>query len=410
MATLHFRILYGYLADTKLSRIDTVQGRAKLQPRRPPYWQKLTTGLSLGYRRMSLDSEGAWLVAIRDPATGTETRRSLGGFAELPQHQRFDAAKKAAEALASHIDKGGSTKTQTVREAGDAYVKHLQAENRNDTANDLVGRLKRWVDNDKLGGTDVRKLNAAHVQRWRQGLIAAPVIANIHAAEDMQRKRKRAPASINRDMAALRAVLNHALRVGVASTDAAWRVALEPLTVTGGRRTVYLTREQRASLLEHAEVALVPLLRCLSLLPLRPGAAAALTVADLNADLGTLSIHTDKAAAGRTIKLPPTHLAFFKAATRGKPPGAHLFTRADGKPWNKDVWKGPMQAAAREAKLPAGTVLYSLRHAAITDLIVAGCDPLTVSRISGTSLAMIQKTYGHLSAAAAESALATLAV
>jgi site-specific recombinase XerD len=126
--------------------------------------------------------------------------------------------------------------------------------------------------------------------------------------------------------------------------------------------------------------------------------------------LGTLQIRTDKANAGRTIKLPPSHITFFKEVTKDKLPGAPMFTRADGKPWTKDDWKWVVKDAAQAAKLPATTVLYTLRHAAITDLVVAGADPLTVSRISGTSLVMIQKAYGHLTAAAAESALTALAM
>jgi hypothetical protein len=42
------------------------------------------------------------------------------------------------------------------------------------------------------------------------------------------------------------------------------------------------------------------------------------------------------------------------------------------------------------------TVLYSVRHSVITDAISAGADVLTVARISGTSLQMIQRFYGHL--------------
>ena len=34
-------------------RIDTVEGRSRLKPRPPPYWQKLTTGCHLGFRKMS---------------------------------------------------------------------------------------------------------------------------------------------------------------------------------------------------------------------------------------------------------------------------------------------------------------------------------------------------------------------
>ena len=41
--------------------------------------------------------------------------------------------------------------------------------------------------------------------------------------------------------------------------------------------------------------------------------------------------------------------------------------------------------------------MYALRHSAITDLIVyENLDIMTVARLSGTSLAMIEKHYSHL--------------
>ena len=41
--------------------------------------------------------------------------------------------------------------------------------------------------------------------------------------------------------------------------------------------------------------------------------------------------------------------------------------------------------------------MYALRHSAITDLIVyENLDIMTVARLSGTSLAMIEKHYAHL--------------
>jgi site-specific recombinase XerD len=56
-----------------------------------------------------------------------------------------------------------------------------------------------------------------------------------------------------------------------------------------------------------------------------------------------------------------------------------------------------MKEAREAAGLPDDVVLYNLRHVAISEMIVGGIDPLTVARIAGTSVAMIQRHYGHLS-------------
>jgi site-specific recombinase XerD len=52
--------------------------------------------------------------------------------------------------------------------------------------------------------------------------------------------------------------------------------------------------------------------------------------------------------------------------------------------------------AAASAKLPAATCAYTLRHCVITDLIVGGLDLFHIAKIRGTSIAMIEKNYGHL--------------
>ncbi|MCE4557378.1 hypothetical protein [Pelomonas cellulosilytica] len=87
-----------------------------------------------------------------------------------------------------------------------------------------------------------------------------------------------------------------------------------------------------------------------------------------------------------------------------------MFAQASGKAWNKDAWKKPMKAAAAAAGLPAGTVLYTLLHSTITDLVVGGLDLLTVAQLSGTCVEMIEKHYGHLRADHAAEALAKLAL
>jgi site-specific recombinase XerD len=51
-----------------------------------------------------------------------------------------------------------------------------------------------------------------------------------------------------------------------------------------------------------------------------------------------------------------------------------------------------------------------MRHSVITDLVTGGLDLLTVALLSGTSVAMIERHYGHLRAEHAAAALATLAL
>lgn len=85
-----------------------------------------------------------------------------------------------------------------------------------------------------------------------------------------------------------------------------------------------------------------------------------------------------------------------------------MFTDGEGKPWNKDSWKHPLKAAALAAGLSKLTTMYALRHSTITDLAQSGVDLTTVGQLAGTSILMIQKHYGHLTASQGATALQIL--
>lgn len=149
----------------------------------------------------------------------------------------------------------------------------------------------------------------------------------------------------------------------------------------------------------------------MSLIPLRPGAVASLTVANFDKRLGVLSIGKDKSGRDRKIALPVTTADFLAKQCKGKTPTAPLVCRSDGQFWDKDAWKKPFKTAAKAAHLPTDATAYALRHSTITDLIVLHkLDTITVALISGTSLLMIEKHYGHLQNDRAANALAGLSI
>jgi len=367
---------------------------------------RLAGGCMLGYRKLTAASIGSWYARYRNPETGHRAKTSLGDFSALPPAQRYDAAKKEAEQWFTHLGRGGAAVSVTVRIACENYVKHVRTTKGDDTADDLQARFSRWVNDAPIGRVVIAKLSRRQVDAWRAGLAATPVVVDPHAEEP--RTRPRAASSVNRDCAALRAALNYAHDVGDVTTDMAWRVALRPAKGADGRRTVYLDREQRRKLISCVGPDFVEFVKGMTHLPLRPGALAALTVGQFDKRHGVLSIGKDKAGQDRRIKLPKFTSEALAKLTTDKLPAAPLFSQASGKAWNKDAWKKPMKEAAAAAGLPPGTVLYTLRHSTITDLVIDGLDLLTVALLSGTSVEMIEKHYGHLREDHAAEALAKL--
>ena len=353
---------------------------------------------------MTATSVGTWSArAAKD--SGGYTHEALGEFVELPEHDRYDAALKAAHEWFEHLDRGGRTEATTIRDACDAHVAHVKARRNERASNDVKNRFDAYVlDDPKFAALELRKLTPKDVEKWRARLKAKA------AGSGPNRGKPRSDSTLNRDMTTLRAALNLAFADGHVSSDFAWRSKLQPMANADRRRTLFLDRDQRRALLAHSPADLAQFLGVLCLLPLRPGAAAKLVVANYDRRLHELVIAKDKAGADRRVKLPPATAEIFDKAVRDKLPTAPIFTQANGKPWNRDAWKRPTKAAVRAAKLPGGVTVYVLRHSLITDLISAGLNPMSVAELAGTSVKMIQDHYAHLRADLAVDALAQLAL
>lgn len=387
------------------ARIDTKTARDGLTARREPYWHQLRAGGHLGYRKVA-QGEGSWIAKWRDPATGKREYNALGTIIDSGKPSAFEQARKLANQWFDKLDHGGSAKALTVQDAVDGYLAEIR---RTDPvkADRTKADLRRVLDGDPLASINLDRLRPHHVEEWRDRMSSRK--ARIGRG-DRVKDTPLSKGTLNRDMVPVRAALNRAYEHGEVTTDIAWRRALKPFSKAGGRRTLYLSRDERALLIEKAGDEIEPFLRALALLPLRPGALAALTVADYKAREQTLRIGVDKAHKERWIKLPTTTAALMAEQAKGKLPAAPLIGRASGERWNKNTWKKAIHAAVEAAELPKATSAYTLRHSVITDLVTGGLDLLTIAQISGTSVAMIEQHYGHLRQEHAAKALAALAL
>ena len=159
------------------------------------------------------------------------------------------------------------------------------------------------------------------------------------------------------------------------------------------RREIFLDLKQRRALIDACEgVALRDLVEGAVLTGARPGELVALKRSAF--DSRTRVITFTGKTGSRTIPLSPAAVELFKRAAKGKTPNAPLLPRPDGEPW--DRWFTEFKRAVTKAKLPSAVVLYTLRHSWITEALTSGMSTLDVARLTGTSLQMIEKNYGHL--------------
>jgi integrase len=326
--------------------------------------------------------------------TGQQTYRDLGPSDKID----YDAAAKAAQVWFDELDEGVVTdKPFTVEAACLEYIDELRREKRDKAAVDAAWRFERGgITGDEFGRIEVAKLRPPALKKWRQEL-------------DMTN------AGANRMMTSLRAALNLAVthnRVTVAAAKA-WkggkRGAVPQYLNADGSRDIFLDLNQRQSLLAAAgSGALHDLLEAALLTGCRPGELAKLQRSTFDARTKQLTLITGKQRDGgkkqRVVPLRGRALGLFERLAKSKLPNALLLARDDGMPWTRIEWSRQIRVAAeaatpkdsegKETKLPPGVVLYTCRHSFIAQALMDGMPTFDVAKLTGTSLAMLEKHYG----------------
>jgi integrase len=254
-----------------------------------------------------------------------------------------------------------------------------------------VERFTKYSLGD-LANKQLTTLKHVTVKRWREQL-----------------QQGRSPSSVNRIMTILRAGLNNALENRMVTNDMAWSLALKSIENVGSRRERYVTKDERRTLIENLREDFKPYVTLLCLLPLRPGDPERMLVKHYDPRSGTLTIPAGKTTI-RRVSLSPQAEEVIRTACKGKLPGAYIFTQKNNNKWLKYSRREAVQNARTAAGFDNDVVLYAIRGSIITDMITGGTDPLTVARLSGTSLQMIQKHYGHLIDDRAREALARVSL
>ena len=240
-----------------------------------------------------------------------------------------------------------------------------------------------------LGSKRVDALTRTDVETWRNGLV-------VDNEEDPDAKR-RSQDSASRLLTILKAGLNHAFAEeanGIAS-DKAWR-SVKAFRDTTGTREYHFTPAETINLINSArkvDPAFADLCEAGFLTGARYGELAALDVRHFDARQGTLQVPFGK-TGGRIVSLTVESVAFFAELAKDRPGIEPLLPRWDGERWGKSHQHRPMKDALKDAKLPAKASFYALRHSHISRAVEAGMPLTLIAENSGTSVRMIEQTYG----------------
>ncbi len=374
-------------------KLDTRSARAKLPPRREPYWQNITPGCAIGYRKGA--TGGTWIARRYDPkATPTRTYTAIGPADDVMDADNvvalsFAQAQEMARTWFSEKGRVGATTVGplTVRVAVTDYLDWLATHRRSE--NDARYRAEAFIL-PALGDIEVANLTSEQLRAWQRDLAERP--ARLRTRRGEEQKHKAAPdndeakrkrrASANRTMTILKAALNYAWREGKTPSDAAWR-RVEPFEAVEAARVRYLTIEEARHLMNACDPDFRALVQAALLTGARYGELTRLTAADFNPSAGTIAIRQSKSGRPRHVVLTDEGRDFFERLAAGRSGDEILLTKG-GSPWLASHQRRPMIAASRRAGLVPPADFHSLRHTYAS-----------LSTMNGVPLIVLAKNLGH---------------
>jgi integrase len=348
-----------------------------------PVFERLGQGVSIGYRR-NAGGAGVWIIRLADGKRGKiEKRIALADDASPANGRSIMSYQQAAEA-ARRLGRGETEEANpaavvTLADATESYKADVIARG---AGVDNVTRLLFNLTPMMLK-RPVALLDVAELRKWRDAAV-----------------KRMTPASVNRLVTILKAVLNLAAardeqlstrpwEIGLAAlpeATAARNVVLPEMTV---RRLVHAAREQSA------EFGM--LVEALALTGARVSQLARCQVRDLVGErlmIPSSAKGQNKRASRVPAPIPAALADRLRVAAAECNAADLLFIKPSGAGWGKSQHSRPFARAVAAIGEPVDMVSsYALRHSHITAQLLAGLPVQLVAKLHDTSASQIEKHY-----------------
>ena len=376
--------------------IDRPEVRLELDPRKKPYWMPLATGRMIG---LDKGRTWRWTARFSKPGGNHHRYKVLGYTDDTPVFNSrylrlpFDVASDLADEWFSQFDDGldprpiqerhGSPPDRmtsgpySVSHAVIDYLWHLHGRG-GDWRREQSIFLRHVIPD--LGATDLAKLEARDVERWKRNLLLKPrclpdgAIARDKAfwfkvadAESMRRRRK----TINTYISVLRRALDHAFTNGHAASDQPWR-SVKGFQNVDPRRRERLYNADITALLNVASPQFTKLMRGLLHTGARGVELAGAKVKDYAPRSQKLRVTDGKYGTVRSIILDTDGAGFFDGLSRGRSPEEGLFQRAGNRLWSSSSMQWAFAGAKENAGVNSALTLRSFRNTYGTRAALAG--------------------------------------
>jgi integrase len=395
------------LRDAKL---DTRNARARLKPRKEPYWRSLSEGLATGYYKGA--KGGTWIAKHYsaehgrrfEPLGTADDVADADGEHVLSFAQAQEKARAWFGALAR--EDGGEQKIgpYSVADALDDYLKDYERR-----GGKGMGEARHVVERHvrpALGSLLLTRITAERIEAWQHMIAtAAPLARSGKDAEELNRRpfdpkdrdaiRKRR-STANRVLTVLKAALNHAYRRRKVASPHAWQ-SVKPYRGVESAKVRYLTDAECKRLVNASTKDLRAMVTAALLTGARYGELAALRAGDFDPDAGTLYVAESKGGKPRHIVITDEGRKFLETATAGKARDALLFLQKSGTAWGPSHQTRPMREACTAAKIRPTAGFHILRHTYASRLAMRGVPMQVIAQQLGhADTRMTEKHYAHI--------------
>lgn len=372
------------------STLETRTARLKLAPRRKPFFQTISAGIAIGYRR-NANGAGSWSVRAA-AGNGSNWLKKLGvaddhetadGKVVLDFWQACDAARLLARADAGQSN---DVRPISVSESLDAYEHDLRSRG---AGTDNVSRIRHNLPST-LAAQLVSQLTPRELRGWRDRMMKDGMSAS----------------AADRTARALSAALTLAGRDDERIKNAnAWKNGLKRLPGSEQARANVVLPDDviRAIVTEARDLkpAFGLLVELLATTGARTSQVLRLKIGDLEDDGAAPRLQMPSSRKGRNRKvehkalpITPALASALREVAAGRPDSDPLLIREDGRawPWQIRVMFGQVIAALG---LDPMLTPYSLRHSSITRALKAGTPLALVASSHDTSPTIIGRHYAR---------------
>ena len=360
------------------SQINTENKRNKLAVNHNPYWENISRGRFLGFRKGPRNT--SWMARVTKDGKFRATT-----FKKSDEWDYETALKAANEWFTQMVGVDIDAPEITLEDAVTTYEKEKSIEKSPKYAKENANRLRKHLSKT-IKKTQIRQLTTAQIKQFRDNMVE-----NSDDAETVRKSK----VSANRVLNLLKAVLNMAYMSGRISTKAEWE-RVKPFEDVSEARKLYMTDQQVNDFLKVTTGAFNTLCRVCILTGNRVGSLSHALVKDLDLQEKTIRLESRKGTG--KVKTFDCYLSdeafrFFKALAKDKLPKAHLLTDDSGEPWQKNGYRRTLLKAKIESRMPSDFDMYAFRHYYISKALLAGMQAKVVADNCGTSVRMLEKHY-----------------